>query len=158
ALAEIVFPPSMTLHQAKQYVYQQLEQLPVDTRCGRPSWVEEADRLLLRLTADDAPRHEAVALAAGVRELVGVLDPSADGAGPVAWQTCCLEFDRAVGWQRPRAEEWVRKHLEVRDLGRTAFLTAPHRMRPELTAVVSGVLGPPAYQVSRPAGTTTAVE
>src|SRR5205085_2228183 len=57
---------------------------------------------------------------------------------------CHLEFDRAAGWTRPRAEEWLRSHLKVRDLNRTATLETPHRLTPGLAAVLSdGFLATP---------------
>jgi AAA domain len=159
-LAEIVFPPAMTILQAKQYVYQQLEQVPVSTRSARRVWVEQGDRLLLRLAAEDAPRHEPIALETGIRELVGLRPAGLNGedAGPAGWKTCCVEFDRQAGWQRERAEEWVRRHLEVRDLGRTAWLGGQHRMRPELAAVLSGGLFPEGDPFAPKADSGPAVE
>src|SRR5262249_11930103 len=45
---------------------------------------------------------------------------------------CRIEFDRAAGWHRRRAEEWLARHAGVRDLGRTARLAVHYRMHPEL--------------------------
>jgi hypothetical protein len=51
----------------------------------------------------------------------------------LCWQTCCLEFERAAGWHRERAEEWVQKHLGLVDLGRTVRLEHPYaRVLPHL--------------------------
>ena len=63
------------------------------------------------------------ALPVGLTE--GVCEMVADEATGL---TCCIQFDRRSGWSLPRAEEWAREHLGVRDAGRTVRLVAPHRM------------------------------
>jgi hypothetical protein len=60
---------------------------------------------------------------------------AAENASP--WQTCCLEFEKSQGWRRPQAEDWIAKHLGLRDLGRSTRLTALHRMKPGLAAFLS---------------------
>jgi hypothetical protein len=62
-----------------------------------------------------------------------------------------VEFDRSAGWERSRAEEWVRQHLRARDLGRTAFLDVPHRMHPDLAAFVADLLFRGLYRQPREA-------
>src|SRR5439155_404047 len=61
------------------------------------------------------------------------------------WVTCALEFDRAAGWDRPRAQAWVRQHVGRHGPGRTARLDTPHRMAPALAAVVAELLGADAH-------------
>jgi hypothetical protein len=130
-LAEVLFPPSMSVAEAKAYIFRELAELPASS-CGHNyRWSEEADRVLLRLGDGPAPSALPVALAEGVRELV-----AAEGA----WHTCCIEFDRRAGWSLPQAERWAREHLGIRDTGRTARLVAPHRMHPHLAAVLGDVL------------------
>ncbi len=46
-----------------------------------------------------------------------------------------------------RAEEWVRRHLGVCDLGRTVHLDVPHRMHPDLASFVSHLLFAGEYRV-----------
>jgi hypothetical protein len=134
-LAEVLFPASMSLVAAKEYIFKELQELPV--RAGGPSlsWREEADRVVLRLSSLEYGSPMPVSLEAGVREMV----VGADGA-LAAWHTCCLEFDRSAGWQRPRAEEWVRQHLGLHDPGRTVRLEVPYRARPELAVFLSDLL------------------
>jgi hypothetical protein len=154
-LAEVVFPPTFSIEQAKKYVYQEVGELAVETPGQSVGWAEEPGRLVFRLV-DEAVAHTVrISLEPGVSELVGSMpaESSGDaGAGQAThWPTCCLEFDCATGWDRLRAEEWVQEHLGVRDLGRTARLNVAHRMHPYLAAVVSHVLFGGDYQI-RPTG------
>ncbi len=147
-LAEVVFPPSMSIAQAKEYIYRELEELPVCAAGSGLSWDEHPDRIVLHL--GDAPGADAlpVTLEAGVREMVRPATGTANRAG---WETCCIEFERGAGWQRQRAEEWARRHLGLSDLGRTASLRTPHRMAPDLAAFVAEVLAEGGYLLSSPA-------
>jgi hypothetical protein len=148
ALAEVVFPPTMTIAQAKAYIYQELQELPIRAsgRCLR--WHEDAERVILKLSDCDHEQAVAVPLELGVRELVC---PPADGPGE-AGNTCCLEFERRSGWNRERAAEWVARYLRTRDTGRTVRLDVPHRMHPELAAELSNWLFPYGYRLPRLAG------
>lgn len=138
-LAEVVFPAAMSIVQAKEYIFQELQELPVCASSHSLRWTSDADAIRLHLSADDCVHGAAVALEHGVRELVS-------GAGD-HWNTCCLEFERRAGWNRHRADDWVRRHLATRDLGRTAYLDVPHRMHPELAALVSEWVFGNAYRV-----------
>src|SRR5262249_20230398 len=147
-LAEVVFPVSFSIADAKAFLYQELDELTVQSSGRSACWVEEPDRLVFRFSDDPKPTAQAVFLDPGVRELVGVLDfPQNGHAGAGQWQTCCLEFDRQAGWDRDRAEDWVQRHLRVRDLGRTARLDVPHRMDPELATFLSHLLFAGAYRI-----------
>ncbi len=140
-LAEVVFPPSMTVARAKEFIYRELQELPVQAAAHSLLWREEPERLVLCLTEeapDGAPAT--VALEPGVREVV-------DAHAEVSCHTFALEFDRAFGWTQPRAEQWVASHLHLSDLGRTARLEVPYRMAPGLARVVSDVLFGNAYRV-----------
>jgi hypothetical protein len=138
-LVEVVFPASMTVDEAKGYLFRELEELPVHAPGHSLRWVEEPDRLVLRLSDQPLPGARPVALDAGVSECVAGADPCPE-TGAVRWQTCCLAFDRGAGWQRPQAEEWVQQHLGLRDLGRTARLDVPYRMAPDLLAFLGEML------------------
>lgn len=134
-LAEVVFPASMSVRQAKEYIYRELEELPVQSSGHSLLWVEEPERLILHLAGGGASTNgTGVPLEPGVWEMVGP-EHSENG-----WQTCRLEFERRAGWQRPQAEEWVRRRLGVRDLGRTFRLDAPRRMPAPLAAFLSELL------------------
>ncbi len=138
ALAEVVFPPSLSVAEAKEFIYRELQELAVQAHASSLGWRESADCLTVHLSDHVTPAGSAVTLDEGVRELLG----PGDDATPV-W-TCCLEFDRAAGWTRPRAEEWLLTHLGVRDLNRTALLETPRRMTPALAALLSdGLLAAP---------------
>jgi hypothetical protein len=138
-LVEVVFPASMSVDEAKGYLFRELEELPVHALGHSLRWVEEPDRLVLRLSDQPLPGARPVALDAGVSECVAGDEPCPE-TGAVRWHTCCLAFDRGAGWQRPQAEEWVRQHLGLRDLGRTARLDVPHRMAPDLAGFLGELL------------------
>ncbi len=130
-LAEVLFPESMGLAEAKAYIFHELAELPASA-CGHGfQWCEDAERVLLRLGDVPAANALPVGLTDGVREMV---------ADEATGHTCCIEFDRHTGWSLTRAEEWARKHLGLRDTGRTVRLVAPHRMHSRLAAVLGDVL------------------
>ncbi len=150
-LAEVVFPATFSVAEAKAYLYHELEELTVQTSSRSVRWVEEPHRLLFCLAEEPIPNAQTVDLEAGVREHVAMVRSGfAESAGEGTWQTCCLEFDRQAGWERSRAEEWVQRRLGARDLGRTARLDVPHRMQPELALFLSHLLFAGEYRL--PAG------
>ena len=116
------------------------------------SWLDQGDRLVLRLADRDLAHGPSIELAPGVREVLRATGQEANGhqSSATGWQTCCLEFDRAAGWDRPRASQWVCEHLGLRDLGRTIRLDTCYRMQPSLAALVSAVLsaGPSEREVA----------
>jgi hypothetical protein len=140
-LTEVVFPPAMSVLDAKRYVFRELEEVPVRAGARSLEWQEGPECLVLRLTADGGSTEPSfiVPLACGVRELVA---HSANGQhhDPDGWWTTAVEFDRAAGWGRLRAEEWAARHLGLRDLGRTAVLHDPQGMAPGLAALLADVL------------------
>jgi hypothetical protein len=147
-LAEVVFPASMSIRQAKEYIFHELQELPVRARAHSMRWVERGDRVKLHL-GDAGHEHAdttAVDLGRGVRELlVGAADN--DRVATDDWHTWGVEFDRAAGFDRPRAEEWARRHLGARDLGRTVMLDVPQGIHPSLAAVFADVLFPDCYRL-----------
>jgi hypothetical protein len=78
----------------------------------------------------------------------GVREVTSGSEAPAAWYTTRLEFDRAAGWDRQRAEEWVQRYLGARPLGRTGRLDVPRRMQPPLAAFLSEVLFDGAYRLA----------
>jgi hypothetical protein len=130
-LADVVFPNTMGLAEAKTYLFQELSELPASS-CGHGfRWHEDAERVLLRFADVPALNALPVSLAAGVCEMV---------ADEATGHTCCIEFDCRQGWSLPRAEEWAREHLRLRDTGRTVQLVVPHRMHARLASVVGDLL------------------
>jgi hypothetical protein len=155
-LAEVVFPPGMTISQAKQYIFRELQELAVCAERPAFGWTDEAERIVVRLSAA-SPTAESVTLYNGVRELVAITtEPTGVANGksdsPACVRTCSLEFDRSAGWDRHSAAEWLARHLSNCDPGRTALLDVSYRMPPELAHFVSGLLAPSAYRVARRTG------
>jgi hypothetical protein len=147
-LVEVVFPPSMSIAQAKEYIYRELEELPMQASAAGLCWVEESDRLVLHFAESATANALPVTLESGVRELVCAgASPGGTRSTSACWDTCRLEFDRKTGWQRRKAEEWVERHLGLRDAGRTARLLVPYRMQPGLAALVSDLLVGVAYRI-----------
>ena len=152
-LLEVAFPGTTDICEAKEFIYRELGELTVEARGGAFVWRENGDRVTLDLSDGDAPGPAGVELAAGVRERLTAAAPGDDAAR----HTATLEFARAAGWTRERAEQWVEEHLQTRALGRTALLTAPHRCLPSLARFLSSLLfdgacgaavadGPPAVE------------
>ncbi len=141
-LAEVLFPQAIGIHEAKEYLYRELEELTVQAQSPSLRWLERPGQIVLRLAPDELTDARPVALEAGLRELVGCRptnsEPSREGGTP--WQTCCLEFDTASGWTRDEAERWVERRLNLRNLGRTVLLTSSQRMQPGLARWVSDVV------------------
>jgi hypothetical protein len=141
-VAEVLFPASFTIQNAKQFILRELEELAVCSTGRSMRWQDDhAERLVLQLATHACQHPAQVALAPGIREM---LNPQEAGGGgslaSVAWQTCCIEFDRESGWQRGTAEAWVERHLGLRDLGRTLFLDSLHRFKPGMAAFVKSLL------------------
>jgi hypothetical protein len=154
-LAEIVFPASVSVPDAKGYVFRELEELPVQPGGAALRWEETADVVTLHFGAS-APGAVTVPLEDGLRELVAPRPAAERGTG---WHTCALQFDRAAGWGRERAERWVAERLGLHDLGRTALLSAPHRSRQgPLAAFLSDLLFGGAYAAAEAAAGAPAVE
>jgi hypothetical protein len=145
-LAEVVFPPSVSVAQAKVFIFKELEELAVEARGEGPVWAEEPGLVALHLSPGEPAAGLCAALEPGVAEWVGAAGPEANGVARAGrWETRRLEFDRAAGWDRRRAEDWVSRYLNVRDLARTAHLDVPHRMQPDLAAFLSHLLFGGAY-------------
>ena len=141
-LAEIVFPPTFSVDRAKRYIFEELEELAVQASGSALHWSAEADRLVVRLAERDLAHGLTIDLVPGIREILGTAFPEGNGSLTPAtdFETCCLQFDRTAGWDRPRATKWLQQHLGLRDLGRTACLDTCYRMETGLSAFVSDLL------------------
>jgi hypothetical protein len=140
-LVEVLFPMGYSIQQAKEYILRELDEWPVSTSGSSIRWDEQPERIVLRLAEPSMPHAVAIALEPGVREMVGGhADGQLEDNGAESWHTCCVEFERAAGWQRQSAEQWIQRRLGLVDLGRTAQLTYPYRMQPALAQFVSRVL------------------
>jgi hypothetical protein len=125
-IVEILFPSCMDIGEAKQFLFQELEELAVQTHGWGLSWFETAEAVILEFSCSGDAETKVVALGMGVCERLARW-PTDSG---LDWHTCSLEFARAAGWTRPRAEEWVAERLGLRSTGRTVFLTTPYRLDP----------------------------
>jgi hypothetical protein len=155
-VVEVLFPDCMEISEAKQFIFHELGELAVQTRGRSLHWSESADAVILELAPSEDVDTVTVALETGVRERVAhcpVVLASTNGG--LDWHTCSLEFDRAAGWTRQRAEEWIEERLGLRSTGRTVLLTVPHRLDPPLAHFLSDWLFAGLYQPVKPAVKTS---
>jgi hypothetical protein len=109
-LAQVVFPRSMSLAQAKTFIYRELQEVALQA-AGRNLWLEETDQAW-RLHTGSAQPTESFELDRGLREHL-----AADGS------TTHFDFAKDAGWQRAQVDDWARRYLGFRDLGRTVDLS-----------------------------------
>jgi hypothetical protein len=128
-LAEVLFPSSISLIQAKEYIYRELQELPLETTGTNACLVEDPDRFVLHFGRLIDQPDAAVVLAEGLCELL-VAEPG----HPAGFLSCRVEFAKAVGWSRERAQAWLFQHCLLRDSGRTVLLQRPYRSAPERPA------------------------
>jgi hypothetical protein len=138
-LIEVLFPRGYSIQQAKEYILRELGELPISANAASVRWDERPEHIVLRLAEPSLPHAETVVLEPGVREMIGTPAEGQEGHS-AGWHTCCIEFERAAGWQRQGAEEWAQRRLGLVDLGRTKRLNYPHRMRPDLALFLSHLL------------------
>jgi hypothetical protein len=139
-LVEVAFPLSISVGQAKQFIFRELGELPVKGRNRYLRWVEEPERVVLGLSDESQEGSFALELEAGVRERLITPPTGGDHSTLVVWHTCSLEFDKRFGWDRRRAENWIHQYLGLRDSGRTVVLERLHRLAPSLREFVNTVL------------------
>jgi hypothetical protein len=113
-LAQVVFPGSMGLPAAKQFIYRELQEVAVERPDPRTRWEERDDAVVLHLGLFHACSGIAVELDRGVRE---ILCSEADRS-----PTCRIDFAKAEGWTLSLAADWVQRFLNLRDSGRTCDL------------------------------------
>jgi hypothetical protein len=112
-LAEVVFPAGTTLAAAKEFIGRTLDEWPIDIDPAALAWTETDASVRACLGCSERHAPLAAEITPGVRELL------AERPGqPVPWFTCGFTFDRAAGWDRPRAEAWLLERLAGRPLGR----------------------------------------
>src|SRR5262249_5504083 len=140
-LAEVAFPQQIGLPAAKAFLFRELGEAPIPAPCAAPRWEETPDAVRCALFETDGVTtgvaHRAE-LGGGVCELVG--QRTGDG-GSAPWFTAALEFTRAAGWDRQKAEAWVSSHVGRHGPARTIRLDTPHRMAPALARIVGDLLG-----------------
>jgi hypothetical protein len=134
-LAQVVFPASMNIAQAKDFIYRELQEAAVQGG-GGGAWVTaEADRFVVHLSPVPLAGAVCLDLEKGLRERVV----------PETARTCRLEFYTDAGWARAQVDQWLERHCQVRDLGRTMALQVPYRMEAGLARSVGEILFGDAY-------------
>lgn len=141
-VAEILFPRAMSAVQAKEFIFQELEELSIHPAGALAGWCT-SEPIALVFTRGTPTCSGIVRLGDHVREILTNSGPANANGQPLP-VTTRLEFD---GWSRAQAEEWVQQHLGIRDLGRVAHLDVPHRMSAEMAEHLSQVLFAGGYQV-----------
>jgi hypothetical protein len=136
-VVEVLFPEPQGIAEAKQFLYCELDELAVHTRGRAMTWRETAGEVILELTPAGEQNTLTIELPEGVRECVACV-PAADGG--MCWSTCRLHFACAAGWTHARAEQWIAERLSLSSVGRTVFLTVPHRLAPPLARFLSDLL------------------
>ncbi len=139
-LVDIHFPIEMNVAEAKQFLFNEMEELAVQTRGQSLRWSESPTEIVLHLDDRDASEITTFDLAQGVCECLARTTAHRGTAGGFDWHTRSLAFAVAEGWTRQRAEEWIGERLGLRALGRTIRLTAQHRLDPPLAHFLSDLL------------------
>jgi hypothetical protein len=130
-LAEVVFPGTMSVPTAKEFLFRELQEVMVQTT-GRSLRRSESTDVTVLTFAPVPANAQIITLDSGVREYLD---------GQHLDNTCKLEFDRSAGWDRRSVDDWIRRHLGLVDLGRTELLEKQYRMAPALVDVVYDLLG-----------------
>ena len=130
AVVEIVFPRSMTVAQAKQFVWRELDELSISPASQLPLWCAVDGRVALAFRRDTPAPAATVDLGQGVREVLEA--PASNGHAdghPSPWVTSRTRV-RRLG-SSPR-EEWVHKQPRASRSrpGRPPRRAAPHARRP----------------------------
>jgi hypothetical protein len=134
-LAVLRFPDGASIAEAKQYVWHEMQELPVAPagRCFR--WRDDEHRVDLEFVEDLPHAIVDADLGDGITERVA-RQPGTEEI----WQTVGFRFDRAVGWDGHRARCWIARHVGLCESQRTARLVVPHRMTHELAMVLDDLL------------------
>jgi hypothetical protein len=159
SVVEITFPATMSVAQAKEFLFRELDELAVAAGSAH-HWCESDSGIRLSF-AERGERSVRADLGHGVSEILcRPVKSNGDGHPTSPWLTCHFEFDRAAGWTQTRAADWAQRHLGIRDLRRTIRLDVPHRMAPPLAEAVSQLLFAGGYRIPKAErnGTHAAIE
>jgi hypothetical protein len=135
ALAQVVFPASMSLSEAKVFIYRELEEAAFQGTGGDPWIAEEADGFVLNVAPTTAGDLVCLELEQGLRESVS----------SATLATSKIEFPREKGWTRAKVDQWLKQYLGLSDSGRTMTLRVAYRMMPALAAPVNDIVFAGAY-------------
>jgi hypothetical protein len=123
-LAEVHFPASASVEQALEYLYRELNEVPVPNAIAM--WREMDDSLSVRFT-NDASVSE-IELQPGVRVRL-----AENG------RTTAIDFEPTNCWDRHSAENWMREHARPIGAGRLVDLDVCHRMAAGLVGAIAPI-------------------
>lgn len=148
-LAEVAFPlRSFSIAQAKEFLYQQLGELPLRPESEHWHWAETSSHLTLDMShladcraglgeSGDVARVE---LQPGVAEIVASRRLEDGAQTAITWCTQRLEFERACGWDHASVARWLKERVGPIDLGRTGWLRQNHRATRPLAEFLHSLL------------------
>lgn len=110
-LAEIVFPGTTAIPDAKSFLFHSLNAVLLRP-CGEAVWAHTPDAITATFPLSDGPHATWIDLEPGVREKVS-------GAGLFAY-TAAVSFDPTAGWDADRAAEWLAARLPLPPISRFA--------------------------------------
>ena len=150
-LAEVHFPSTMSVGEAKEYLFRELGEIPCTSRFRTGRWESNADGLVFRLgsatTAILPPR--CIALSEGISLRLHERHDLSE---------IVVAFSGACGWTQAKAEAWVRSHLPARDAGRACRFEQTHRHAPELAAWLDDAVFGESFEADGPLSSNGAVE
>lgn len=151
-LAQVIFPPQHQFAEAFTFMVREVQEFPLEPLGRTGWWSEDAERVCWRLGSTQAEGAAWLAIDAGLR-----LGIAACALGQESTKIACIEFDKGLGWDRAKAEDWLQRHRRGGDSERTVFLQTPYRFGGGLSAVVRTVVRP-GHWLPGPAQGTTGLE
>jgi len=136
-LAEVLFPSSMCLAEAKEYLFRELGEIPCLSGIRTAQWLELPEGLHFRLTPNPAAPMPSRSISLDA----GIAMRAHDSSPCLSHSEIALTFSNQEGWDRERAQAWVHRHLLTRDPGRTCKLQATYRHLPALASWLNEAIG-----------------
>jgi hypothetical protein len=133
-LAQVTFGPNCAFADAFAFMVREVQEFPLQP-LGRTGWWREDDQRVCRqLGPANRRAHAWIDIEAGLR-LSATLDECGD-----ATRIASIEFDKAAGWDRAKADAWLARHRPIRDHERTVYLQVPYRFQHPLARMVATVV------------------
>ena len=133
-LAEVIFAPHGTFEDAFTFMVREVQEFPVEPLGRTAWWSEDAERVRRNLGPGVA------SIAARIEIEPGLRIATVAGEQCNATRVAQIDFDKATGWDRVKAEAWLDRHRPMHDPQRTVFLQTPYRFKPSLGAIVQAVV------------------
>jgi hypothetical protein len=129
-LAQLVFPPHWTFQEAFAFIISETQEIPLQPLSRSSWWREDVQRWSWFVSPSSAHIHTWLDLEPGVR--LGTINNEHGDAARLAR----IEFDKALGWDQPKAEAWLARYRPAHDHGRTFFLQTPYRFATPLASKI----------------------